>query len=45
MSELDWRRMSEMTVLNSNQLSSIWCSKACYAARPRRMLMLISNIS
>jgi hypothetical protein len=45
MLELDWRRTSEMAVLNSNQLSSIWCSKAHSASRPRRMPMLISNIS
>jgi hypothetical protein len=45
MSELDRRRTSEMVVLNSNQLSSIWCSKACSTARPQRMPMLISNIS
>jgi hypothetical protein len=44
-SELDWRRTSEMAVSNSKQLSSIWCSKAYSAARPRRMPMLISNIS
>jgi hypothetical protein len=28
-----------------NQLSSIWCSKAHFAARPQRMLMLIFNTS
>jgi hypothetical protein len=36
---------SEMAVSNSNQLSSIWCSKAYSTARPRRMPVLISNIS
>jgi hypothetical protein len=45
MSELDRRRTSEMAVLNSNQLSSIWCNKARPVARPQKMSMLISNIS
>jgi hypothetical protein len=44
-SELDQRRTSEMAVSNSNQLSSIWCSKAHSTARSWRMPMLISNIS
>jgi hypothetical protein len=37
--------IGEMVVLNSNQLSSIWCSEAHFAARPQRMLMLIFNTS
>jgi hypothetical protein len=42
----DWsRETSEMVVLNLNQLSSTWCSKAHSAARPWRMLMLIFNTS
>jgi hypothetical protein len=44
-SELDRRRTSKMAVSNSNQLSSIWYNKARSAVRPRRMPMLISNIS
>jgi hypothetical protein len=44
-SELDRRWTLKMAVLNSNQLSSICCSKARSTARPRRMPMLISNIS
>jgi hypothetical protein len=43
--ELDRRRTLEMAVSNSNQLSSIWCSKTRSATRPQRMSMLISNIS
>jgi hypothetical protein len=35
----------KMAILNLNLLSSTWCSKAYSAARPRRMLMLIFNIS
>jgi hypothetical protein len=45
MSELVQRQRSEMAVSNSNQLSSIWCSKASSAARPQTMPMLISDIS
>jgi hypothetical protein len=45
MSELDRRRTSEMAISNSNQHSSIWCIKARSAARPQRMIVLISNIS
>jgi hypothetical protein len=39
------RRTLEMAILDLNQLSTTWCSKAHSAVRPWRMLILIFNTS